>query len=153
MTEYNPGQRLTLAHDDGSMIVGTYGRDVVREEKWLIWAGGVDPFGALVERGFRVTHLDGEPLPEAPALPSQDGAYGPFDLDGDVWYYATYEEVPRGFVEANWEPEYWHPVGTLDEHRPIIAAEVFHWFEQAYRDLANPTRALPDARDHFGVSE
>lgn len=156
MTEYKPGQRLTLTHEEWpAPLVWT----VYRDGRYIEHPGLGGMFLHQLEEGVSITHVDGYPVPETPPLPTEPGIYVPrevgsvagriyrLSLGSNEWssWGRTDEEAARDVLGVD-------PVRvmTLDEARPTIAAEVTDWMRSAHligREPADVTR------DHFGVSE
>lgn len=147
MTEYKPGQRLTLAHDDGTVLVGTvlsqYDVTTNEDEMWFD-AQNLQRFrlDGILSR-FRVTHIDGQPVPETPTLPTEPGAYQAergrqvflLNREGD-WFDA---DGTPSFGHGNPPEDYGTltRLMTLDEARPIIAREIEQFFRENPEPLAS----------------
>lgn len=146
MTEYKPGQYLTLEFPDGT---GAFTLVVPRHPDAII---------SLIDReasaGPTVTHVNGEPVHETPTLPTEPGAYQAergrqvflLNREGD-WFDA---DGTPSFGHGN-SPEDYRTLTrlvTLDEARPIIAAEVVAVLK---KDGAFATAGW--IREEFGVSE
>lgn len=143
MTEYKPGQRLTLTHEAWpAPLIWT----VYRDGRYIEHPGLGGMFLHQLEEGVSITHVDGYPIAEIPTLPTLIGAAIQWPPYGDLrtvalrtgsdgWQvtgrpgYASNHEILsmvgyQGFL----------PLVTLDEARPIIAREI----EQFFRETPNP---------------
>lgn len=155
-TPYKPGQRLTLEHDDGTRLPGTVerapmGSPYLKTSLLNLLVVDFEP------RGFRVTEVDGVPVPDAPELPTEPGAY--LDGQGDLWtltpsglwYDRNGETRP---IACNRRLVAIAPFTRLDTEaawRSKIAAEVIDWIQEEC-DL--PISYYADkAREYFGVTD
>lgn len=148
--QFTPGQRVTLAHDDGTVLVGTVARN-----GHTIDIAALDTFARLDSwegKGFRVTHIDGEPVPAAPTLPTEEGVY--LDREDQVWEAGEDGVLVYG-VDPSEKPEDWAPFRRLvpqGENRAAIAREVIDWIDNDFGDQGAELDILA-AREHFGVTE